>query len=377
MKVFKILLLGLALTVACGFFFRSAFADACSDISDPAKKVECLQNETEKLASQAKTLSGQIAQFDAQIKLTGLKISQTEEKILLLGGRIDQLESSLTSLTRAFSGRAVETYKLARVGSGFLFLVTAGDLTQAVSRFHYLQKIQEADRVLLEKLQTAQTLYKGEKTDQESLQKQLEEQKKQLANQKAAKAQLLAVTRNDEKRYQQLLSEAIAQLNISKGLGTESFVRDVAEGDVLGSILPTASGCSSGRHLHFQVHKDNSLQDPNNYLRNISFSYSPGYDLSYFGSISPHGNWNWPMNEPIQINQGYGATGYARYFGYANNLHPGIDLESPNSQVKAVKNGKLYRGSIQCGGRYPGVLPYAKVESSEGFVIYYEHMYVQ
>lgn len=184
-----------------------------------AKTIQQIQDEIEqyeaelsRLKNQANTLSNQIAQFNAQIRLTTLKIQETQEKILLLGGRIDQLEVSLEALTKAFSSRASETYKMVRLGDSLIFLISAPDLTSVVSRYHYLQRIQEADRDLLMRLQKAQGVYQEEKTDQEDLQEQLEIQKTNLDNQKTAKANLLAVTRNDESRYRQLLAQAKAQL---------------------------------------------------------------------------------------------------------------------------------------------------------------------
>ena len=176
------------------------------------QKIEEYQREISRLQGQANTLSNQIAQFNAQIQLTQLKIGQTEEKISLLGGRIDQLEGSLSTLTKAFSSRAEETYKMSRTGEQFFFLFTASDLEQMVSRFHYLQKVQEADRDLLVRLQNAQDTYKEEKTDQEKLQEELESQRQVLGAQKTAKDNLLASTKGEEKRYQQLLSAARAQL---------------------------------------------------------------------------------------------------------------------------------------------------------------------
>jgi peptidoglycan hydrolase CwlO-like protein len=191
---------------------------SCDSTCDPSDS-GCLTNlqnlcqvKVTELHNQANTLSNQIAQFNAQIKLTTLKISQTQAQIALLGGRIDQLGDSLTSLTAAFSSRAVETYKLSRFENNFIFILAASDITDAASRLHYLQKIQEEDRSLLEKLQTAQTTYQGQKADQETLQKQLQTQQANLNSQKAAKNSLLIATKNDESKYQQLLSQAKAQL---------------------------------------------------------------------------------------------------------------------------------------------------------------------
>lgn len=166
-----------------------------------------------KLQGQAKTLKNQIAQFDAQVKLTQLKIFDTENKVLLLGGRIDQLEVSLDDLSKAFASRAVETYKLSRFENNFSFILNASDINDATVRFGYLQKIQEEDRSLLQKLQKAQTTYKSEREDQEILQKELKKQQINLNAQKIAKANLLTATKNDESKYQSLLAQAQAQLN--------------------------------------------------------------------------------------------------------------------------------------------------------------------
>lgn len=344
-------------------------------VEEIQKEIESYQREADKLSAQSKTLANQIAQFDAQIKLTNLKIGQTEEKILLLGGRIDQLEGSLDALTQAFSSRAVETYKMNRLADGVFLLVSSEDLSEIISRYHYLQEIQKSDQDLLQRLQTAQTIYQGEKQDEEELQVELEKQKENLAKQKQEKNNLLAITKNDEKRYQQLLANSRAELAVVLGQGKETFLRQVSEGDTIGKVIPTASGCSSGEHLHFEIHNGSSILNPNDYLRPISFSYSYNSDqYGYYGTINPHGGWRWPMDEPIHINQGFGSHGYAKAF-YAGGLHAGIDLDSPDSNsVKAVKAGKLYAGAYTCGGAYPGTLTYSKVDHGDGVTTWYLHI---
>ena len=62
------------------------------------------------------------------------------------------------------------------------------------------------------RLQSAQTIYQGQKNEQQELQKELQVQKDTLDSQKRAKASLLEVTHNDERRFQQLLSQARSQL---------------------------------------------------------------------------------------------------------------------------------------------------------------------
>ncbi len=235
----KKILLTLFLLVLLGSSFSYVRAQSCNSVEQCSDLINQYSNEITKLQGQAKTLKNQIAQFDAQIRLTTLKINQTQNQIDLLSGRIDQLEVSLNDLTKAFSSRAVETYKLSKFESNFFFILSATDINDATQRFHYLKKIEEEDRNLLNKLELAQTTYQGEKVDQETLQKQLAVQKANLNSQKAAKNNLLATTKNDESRYQSLLSQAQAQL-----AAFQSFVSSQGGASILNNQTKCGSwGC--------------------------------------------------------------------------------------------------------------------------------------
>lgn len=338
------------------FFIPGVFAQNLEELQ---KKIEEYQSQVNILSTQAKTLSNQIAQFDAQIKLATLKISQIEEKITLLSGRIDQLETSLDSLTVAFSGRAVETYKLSKLENGFVFILSAQGLAEAVSRYHYLQKIQEADRSLLMRLQEAQTAYRGEKIDQEELQKELEIQKTQLGSQKAAKAFLLTATKNDEKKYQQLLAQARSEYEaiqaIIAGKGDETEAGHVGQGQRIASIIQGASCNSSAAHLHFIVRKPGGVTDnPFSYLQSgVSFENCSGSSCgSSDGDLfNPGGSWPWPLSPSIRFSQGYGNTWAVKntWVGKIYSFHNGIDIGGSSSEVKAVQGGNLYRGSYNVG----------------------------
>jgi peptidoglycan hydrolase CwlO-like protein len=352
-------------------------------LQELSNEIERYQAEIARLQSEANTLRNQIAQYDAQIRLTQLKIAETEEKILLLGGRIDLIQTSIESLTEAFNNRANRTYKMVRLGKPILMIVTADDLSDIVSSFHYLQKIQEADKDLLDRLGAAQTTYKEEKEEQEDLQLQLEEQKSALDVQKAAKSNLLLITRNDEKRYQELLAAARAEFEaiqaIIAGKGDESEVGPINEGEVIASVIPGASCNSSGMHLHFIVSENGNTQNPFSHLRggvdyeNCSGSSCESGDGDPF---NPSGSWNWPISPKIKFSQGYGSTWAVRntWVGRIYQFHNGIDINNESvADVRAVKAGTLFRGSYT---GYNGCrLRYVRVDHDDSNLdTYYLHI---
>lgn len=352
-------------------FNTSVKAEDCN--GDVAQRIICYEDNILKLKDSGKTLVSQILQFDAQIKLTSLRIQKTEEQIGLLSGRINQIEGSLESLTEAFNERAIETYKMAKVSDPFLLIISSDNLSEAFNRFSYLKKIQEGDRNLLDRLQKANDTYKDQKVDQEDLQKQLGKQKADLDNQKAAKAHLLAVTKNDEKKYQQLLAQARAEYEaiqaIIAGKGTETDVGQVSEGQRIASVIQGSSCNSRGSHVHFIVRKQNNTTDnPFNYLKSgISYQNCSGSSCgsSDGDAFNPTGSWNWPIQPNIKFNQGYGSTWAVRNNPWVREIysfHNGIDINSESSsEVKTVKSGKLYQGSYNVGCR----LKYVRVDHDD------------
>jgi peptidoglycan hydrolase CwlO-like protein len=362
---------------------RPAFAQSDEQkLDDLNRQIEEYTSQIGKLQLQASTLSNQVAQFNAQIRVTELKIDQTQGQIFLLGGRIDQLEGSLESLTQAFNSRVSETYKLTRTDSSPILLLASENVGEAVSKFHYLQKIQAADQKLIERLDAAKTTYTEQKTELEDLEQVLGVQKEELDGQKAAKANLLAVTKNDEKKYQSLLSSVRAEFEaiqaIIAGRGDENEVGHVGAGEQIASIIQGPSCNSSGQHLHFIVSKDGTTQNPFNYLRGgIDFQNCSGPgECSEGDSFAPSGSWDWPINPTIRYTQGYGSTWAVRntWVGRIYSFHNGIDIDSTSgTTVKAVQPGKLFRGSF--AGSNGCRLRYVRVEhEQDGISTFYLHI---
>lgn len=382
-KILRITAFALALWLVFSSTTKVLAQDDNQRLIELQKQIEEYQRELTRLKSQATTLTNQIAQYDAQIKLATLKISETEEKIQMLSGRINQLEVSLEKLVKAFSSRAEETYKMVRVGDPILYLVSAPDISTAVSRFYYLRRVQESDRDLMIRLQSAQTTYQGQKDEQEKLQEELEAQKKSLDTQKKAKAYLLQATRNDEKRYQQLLAQARSEFEaiqaILAGKGSEEEVGKISQGQRIASVIQGPSCNSSNTHLHFIVAQGSVTHNPFSYLKSgVSFDNCSG---SFCGSsdgdgFNPTGSWDWPINSPIKFTQGYGSTWAVRntWVGRVYSSHNGIDINNDgNSEVKAVKSGTLYRGSYTGGGGCR--LRYVRVDHDDSDLdTYYLHI---
>jgi len=338
------------------------------------RQIEEYQRELTRLVGEANTLKNQIASFDAQINLTTVRINQTEEQVKLLTDRIGQLEVSLSSLGEAFVSRAVETYKMSRFNEAVVFVASSDDLSEAFSRIYYLRKIQEADRNLIGRLSGAKDTYNVQKDKLEELKVQLEQQSKVLGAQKAAKANLLEVTRNDEKRYQELLARAKAEIEaiqaIIAGKGEETEVGKIGEGQRIASVIPGVSACSSGTHLHFEVVQNEAHTNPASFLvpKVVIWDNAPD------GQFDFTGGWQWPINDPVRITQGYGMTYYAANLRYYGGLpHTGLDMVNNDGDltVKAVKPGTLYRGAIGCGG---GTLRYVHVDQDDGYDTYYLHV---
>lgn len=217
----KVFILGLLLLL---FVPRITASDVCPS-SDPDTCVKFYQGKVSEAQGQEKTLSSQIDEIDNQISLTKSQIDLTQAKIDRLtegiasvSGKISVIQGSLEMSSKVLVNRIAETYKVGQTDPLF-YLLSSADFGDFFRRLNYLQIVQKHDKTLMFQMAEIRKNYNDQKDLLETTKQQKEElyvtlsaQKATLDQQNREKKQLLAVTQNDEVRYQSLLAQAQAQL---------------------------------------------------------------------------------------------------------------------------------------------------------------------
>lgn len=353
-----------------------ALDDLKRTIDELNAKLEGVKKERQSLDSTIRYLDGKILLNEKEIEKTKYEIVMLEAQINDLGQRIGGLEVSLMELSETLLERIQTSYKRGSTDAVSRVFATTG-ISSFFKEAKYLSQVRAHTQELLLNTERKRQAYDEEKTTKETkqtailaLQSKLQSQQKDLQQQKEDKNRLLVSTKNDERTYQEQLEKTLAEYNAIQAIvantGNESEVRDVKGGEQIATIISGASVCSTGTHLHFEVRQDGALKNPAGYLKKVDVVWGDSsFDLT--------GNWDWPLNDPARVTQGYGYTSWSRTGFYGGQPHTGIDMISKSSSltVKAVKDGKLYRGSVRCG---KGNLRYVRVKHDGGVSSYYLHV---
>lgn len=328
-------------------------------IEELTKKLGEIQAEKNTLASTIRYLDGKIALNEQEIAKTQYEIRITEAQITDLTQRIQGLQTSLVELSTALVDRIQTQYKRRTTDPITMVFATTG-VSDLMKEHKYYQKVRAHTQDLLITTEYKRQVYDEEKTAKEkkqaelqALRQRLQTQQADLEQQKQVKRKLLEETNNNERVYQDKLAQAKAELeainNIVAGLGKETQVGSVNEGEVIAQVIQGRSCNSGGTHLHFIVREGSTVKNPFNYLKPVEHTNCSGSSCGSNNgdAFNPSGDWNWPIEPPIRFSQGYGATWATRYswVGRIYNFHNGIDINGSSSAVKAVKKGILFRGS--------------------------------
>ena len=381
-------------------FITPVFAQSTDELTvqleEKQAEIAKLEAHLQDARNQEKTLKSQLALIDGQTQITKLKIEETnlkieklEREITDLSTRIDRIGATLDSLSEILLHRIIQTYKYSNAVSTIDLLFSSHGFANLIERLKYIQVAQAYDKKKLYELQATKLAYNEQRQDKETrqteaekLNKELDTYKVQLDRQKKDKDELLRITKNDEAKYQALLAQARAEYlaiqGIVAGRGIETEVGSVNQGQKIATLINGQSCNSGGTHLHFTVVQNLVALNPFNYLRSIDHENCSGSSCGSGDAdpFSPAGNWDWPLNSPIKMNQGYGHTWAVQHtwVGRIYDFHNGIDIEGSSLEVKAVKQGILFRGSFS--GETGCALPYVRVKhSEEGLETLYLHVY--
>lgn len=353
------------------FFFLVGIVRADCGETDYDCKVKFYTQKISETQNQEKTLSSEINLLDEKISLTRSQINLTQQQlgrltddISSVSGKIGFIEDSLAVTSNVLANRIAKTYIAGRTDP-MVYLLTAADFSDFWQRLEYLRLVQKHDRQLLLQMAATRKNYRDQKDLLEDKKKQIEKLSAQLKaykitldKQNREKQQLLAVTQNDEQRYQALLAQARRELD---ALRTSQFTekRSVKKGEIIGLMGNT--GFSFGAHLHFGVYNlaenqannfnyADGANNPLDFLRSRNLGMDAGACLDKSdGGIFGSGSWDWSMSNP-RISQCFGKTAFSSI--YSNGLHAGLDLyDNSDTIVRAVDDGiaYFYRGSSSFG----------------------------
>lgn len=316
---------GLPQWICFGLIFVVAvfgvFAQKAHGEDDIQKQIDAKNEEIKRLESeasayratlgdigkQANTLAGEIQRLDKSIKVvsqsilvTNAKIGKTELEIKELGTHIRARELSIEE-ERGRIGYLIMALASGDAEGPLQILMKNESISSFFSSLDNIVSIQSDIQALLsnlrkerEELKDRKERAEGKRLELAALAGDLADQKALQGDQRKQRNDLLLETRNQEKRYQELLADAVRR--------RESLQQEI-------------NTLEAGLKAQFDQSK------------------LPAPGASILG---------WPLPAPIFITQYFGNTAFARAGGYNGKGHNGVDFRASNgTSVFAAEGGTV------------------------------------
>jgi septal ring factor EnvC (AmiA/AmiB activator) len=398
-KILPFLLLTAVFLVSPSKAWAEITPEQQQQYNDLNKRILELQGQLAGYQSQDRSLKNELASLDSKMALTQARIGQAqvqlaakEQELRAIGVSITDLQTRITRLaeavdrqTTAFDARLQEQYKRDLSMPIIQLFLSADSFSDIASELKYLNLAQTHDQMLITQMKNTKQSYKDQtdlleikKEEATKVKAQIEEQQRtlsayqaELVDQSNTKKQLLIDTQNNEAKYQQLISQAKAELDAITGAfaGADfTNAKEVKAGDVI-AVMGNSGypSCSTGAHLHFEVRKNGVLANAEDYLENKTLPYDddPGRSTISIGG----GHWPWPMQSP-RVEQHFGHTRHA--YWYAGGVHTGVDMVSNESYlIYAPADGQMIKKTGTCGS---STYNYVLIKHSDGVESLYLHV---
>lgn len=295
---------------------RAADADISKQIDAKNQELKQLQAEAQQyqamlsdIGTKANTLQSQIQTYDrtiasikANIRVTQTKISLTNLQIKQLGTDIHAKEVSIET-ERQRLGHFLSLLAESDQETAVEILMKNPSVSSFFTSLDEIKNVQQSIQSLLAQLRSDREDLKNRKSEAEQKKLELLALSRDLADQKTlqeyertARANLLKETKNEERRYQQLLAT-----NEQKRSGLEREINNLEAG-----------------------------------LPSFDRSLIPKAGVGIIG---------WPLPDPIFITQYFGNTAFARSGAYSGKGHNGVDFRAANLTPVFAADGGVVRAT--------------------------------
>lgn len=175
-------------------------------INELKGEVGQLDNKVDDLQIQGETLEDAMANLQSRINKLENQIAENQAKRDKLAGEIEQAKADLAKREDALSQNLRRMY-LNNDVSGLEMVASSKSITEFIDKQEYRNSIQDQVSTAMERIKALKKQLESQKKQVEQLIRDDQAMQKQVAAQKAAKADLLAKTRGKEKKFQNLIGK--------------------------------------------------------------------------------------------------------------------------------------------------------------------------